>query len=224
MSDKRYKLPRPKPRLVDRFQLAISKSRHVDGLWIGCTSGVAEHLTRVEAALLLVRQHSPLDYARITSELERIWVTLSFHGAGEFNPALRACLIDERYLANPATSLELLASTIVHETTHARLDRYGIEYREELRVRIEEICFRRELAFAARLPDGAALRQSVTETLEWSQANPDRFSNARFDADHTPGAVEALRHVGVPEWLIRVIVMLQPVVTGVRRLFRFIRR
>jgi hypothetical protein len=78
---------------------------------------------------------------------------LSFHGLGEYKRSLKACILDERYLADSATSVGEIASTIVYEATHARLERYGIGYKEELRGRIEAICFRRELAFAVRLPD-----------------------------------------------------------------------
>src|SRR5882757_7752189 len=167
-----------KPRIVDKIELAMSVSRHLDGIWIGSWRRISEDLMRVESALMLIKQHSPLDYARIIRELERIWVTLSFHGLGEYRHSLRACILDERYVAAPATTVEQIASTIVHETTHARLERYGIGYKEELRARIEAICFRRELAFAARLPDSAELQQGIARSLERYKANPDQFSDA----------------------------------------------
>ena len=178
-------------------------------------------MTRVEGALLLIKQHSPLDYARITRELERIWVSLSFHGLGEYNHSLRACVLDERYVADPATTVEQIASTIVHETTHARLERCGIEYEEPLRTRIEAICFRRELAFAVRLPDSAELQQGIARCLEWYQANPDQFSDAHFQEGHTAGGIEAMRYLGIPDWLIRAISMSLALISRVRGLFRF---
>ena len=109
----------------------------------------------MEEALSLIKQHSPLDYARITRELKRIWVTLSVYGRGQYHRALRVCILDERYVADPATTAEQIASTIVHEATQARLERCGIEYKEELRTRIEVICCLRQLAFAVRLPNSA---------------------------------------------------------------------
>src|SRR2546427_9194317 len=48
---------------------------------------------------------------------------------------------------SPQTSAARLASTLVHEATHARLDRLGFRYAAERRARIEGICFRREIAF-----------------------------------------------------------------------------
>jgi hypothetical protein len=224
MSNKRHKPPRASPRIVDRIKLAMSIGRHADGIWIGSWRGRPEDLTRVEGALLLIKQHSPLDYARINRELERIWVSLSFHGLGEHNHSLKACVLDERYVADPATTVEQIASTIVHEATHARLERYGIEYEEQRRTRIETICFRRELAFAARLPASAELQQEVARCLEWYQANPEQFSDAHFEEAHAAGGAEALRYLGTPDWLIRAMSVTLPIITRARRLFRFERR
>jgi len=115
--------------------LAMSTAGHVDGIWIGSWRGNPEDLTRVEGALSLIKQHSPLDYARIIRELERIWVTLSFGGLGEYRHSLKACILDERYVGDPSFTVERIATIIVHEATHARLERCGIEYKEELRIR-----------------------------------------------------------------------------------------
>jgi hypothetical protein len=219
MSSERHN--RLKPRIVDKIELAMSTSRHFDGIWIGSWRGRPEDLTRVEDALLLIKRHSPLDYARIARELERIWVDLSFYGLGEYRHSLKACILDERYVADSATTVEQIASTIVHETTHARLERYGIGYKEELRARIEAICFRRELVFAARLPDSAELQQGLARCLEWYQANPDQFIDAHFRECHTAGGIEALRYLGTPDWLVRAILMPLRIVSRAKKLFRF---
>jgi hypothetical protein len=224
MSKKRHRLPQARPRIVDRIQLAMSIGRHLDGIWIGSWRGRPEDLTRVEGALLLIKQHSPLDYARIARELEGVWVYLLPHGLGEYKLSLKACLLDERYVADPATSIEQIACTIVHETTHAWLERYGIGYKEEQRAKIEAICFRRELAFAARLPDSAELQEGIARCLEWYQANPEQFSDAHFQGAHAEGGIEALRYLGGPDWLIRAISVSMPIIIRARRLFRFEQR
>ncbi|MDR3467333.1 MAG: hypothetical protein P4M07_15485 [Xanthobacteraceae bacterium] len=174
--------------------------------------------------MLLIKRHSALSHARIIRELERIWVHLSIHGVGEYRHSLKACILDERYVADPATTVERIASTIVHEATHARLERCGIEYKEELRARIEATCFRRELAFAVCLLDSAELQQDIARYLEWYPANPDHFSDASFRERHWSGATEALRHLGAPDWFIRALVMAAPVVRRARRLVRLARR
>lgn len=174
--------------------------------------------------MLLVKHHSPLNYARILRDLERIWVNVLPHGLGEYNSSLNACLLDERYVADPETSIGHIACTLVHEATHARLHRYGIEYVEERRARIEAICFRRELAFAARLPDSAELQQHIAQYLDWYGANPEYFDDARFTERRDDDIRAALRHVEMPDWLIRVILTTRPKIERVRRLLRFGRR
>jgi hypothetical protein len=221
MSKKRHRPPQARPRIIDRIQLARSISQHLDGIWIGCWRDRPEHLTRVEGALLLIKQHSPLDYARITRELERVWVRLLPHSLGEYMHSLRACILDERYVADPATTVEQIASTIVHEATHARLERYGIEYEEQRRTRIEAICFRRELAFAARLPDSAELQEGIARCLAWCPANPEQFSDAHFEKAHAEGAVDALRYLEAPDWFIRAFSISLPIIRRARSFFRF---
>jgi hypothetical protein len=139
-----------------------------------------------------------LFYARILRDLDRIWVCLLQHGLGQYKPSLKACLLDERYVADSAAAVDQIASTIVHEATHARLWRYGIGYKEEQRARIEAICFRRELAFAARLPNSAQLQQKVARYLDWYSANPDYFYDAQLQERRTGNEIEALRHLGTP--------------------------
>jgi hypothetical protein len=84
---------------------------------------------------------------------------------------VQACVLDERYVLSETTTLEQIALTIIHEATHARLERCGIDYDEKLRQRIEAVCLRREFAFVAKLPNGAKLRDELARTLEWSTAN-----------------------------------------------------
>jgi hypothetical protein len=129
-------------------------------------------------------------------------------------------VLDERFVADPATSVERIASAIVHEATHARLERYGIGYDEDRRARIEAICFRRELAFAARLPDSSGLQQVIAEYLDWYPANPDYFRDAPAIERLTNGEIEMLRHIGAPNWLIRTMPILKSVIGRARRLFR----
>jgi hypothetical protein len=207
---------------VERIGLGISTSstsRRVDGIWIGSFRDSPEDLARVEQALLLVKQHSPVHYSCIINNLERIWTSVLTHYGAKYNHSLKACVFDVRFLADPKTSTKLIASAIVHEATHARLERCGITYDEDRRLRIEAICLRRELALAARLPDSAELHQLISEHLHWFQAHPDFFSDAQFRERHRNGAIEALRHVGA-DWLIGAITTTQSMIGRVRRLFR----
>ena len=166
-----------RPHLVDRLALAMCTARRVDGIWIGSWGRTPEEdLTRVERALLLIQQHSPLDHARVVRELERIWVDLSFHGLGEYRHSLKACILDERYVADPATTIERIASTIVHEATHARLERYGIGYKEELRTRSRRSVSAESWPLLFACPTAPNCSSRLHDT--WSGIRPIRASLA----------------------------------------------
>lgn len=171
----------------------------------------------MEGALSLIRHHSPLDYARIARELERIWVKLNIRALGQYRVSIKTCILDERYIVDPTVAVEQIASTIVHEATHARIERYGIKYKEKLRARIEAACFRRELAFAARLPNSAELQHSIKRYLEWYQANPDELSDAQFRERDADGVIETLRYLGTPDWLVRAILIPKSLVRCLKR-------
>jgi hypothetical protein len=210
------------PRMTDRVMLAISTARHVDGIWIGSCRRSQDDLTRVAEALLLMKQHSPVHYSRIKRDLERIWINLVPHGVAGYYHSLKACVLDERFVDDSATSAEHIASAILHEATHARLERCGIAYDEDWRARIEAICFRRELALAVRLPDGAKLQQDLAQCLDWYNANPDYFREPQFRERFDNGQIEALRHLGAPEWFLRVMLALKSVIGGTRRMFTIV--
>jgi len=156
------------PSLADKFALWLSKGRVIDGLWVGSLRSDSEPaLQRVEAALRLIERFAPLHYRRVKNSLSRIWVRLVPHGAGCYLHSLNACLLDERVVASETTTLEWIASTIVHEATHARLEKCGIRYDEAVRLRIERICIRRELDFARHLSGIDALQEEITQRLDW---------------------------------------------------------
>jgi hypothetical protein len=89
----------------------------------------------------------------------------------------------------------------VHEATHARLWHSGIGYEEPIRGRVEAVCFRRERAFAARLPDGEEIRRIAEAKLAYY--TNETLTGEALHARHREGAAQALRDLGQPEWLIR---------------------
>ena len=111
---------------------------------------------------------------------------------------------DPRYVLDEANSLEKIANSIVHEATHARLWRCGIGYQEELRAQVEATCFRRERAFAAKLPHGEQIREQAERKLA-AYANQDYWTDEAFRARYIEGAVEVSRYTGMPEWLVRIL-------------------
>ena len=194
--------PVTKPSLVDKIELWFSEGRVIDGLWIGSFQSDAEAgLLRVEAALRLIERFAPLHYRRIKTNLSRIWVQLFPYGAACYRHSLNACLLDERFVASETTTVECIASAIVHEATHARLEKRGIHYAEAVRHKIERICVRRELDFVRRLPGADALREEINWRLDQGNQGDAPFTDRHIRGEIFQSQVEILRHLGIPEWV-----------------------
>jgi hypothetical protein len=193
-----------RPRLSTRIMLRFSKSRYLDGLWIGTWEMEAEPiLRRIEQALLLIKRYDRIRYDRLLRDLQRVWVLLLPSSIAGFEYRIYTCEIDTRFCLAETTTPELLAAVIVHEATHARLRHCGIGYEEAQRPRIEEICLRREIAFGAKLPNGEAVRDQAERTLGLC-ATGEYWTSAAFRERYIEGGVEILRYVGAPDWLARV--------------------
>ena len=96
----------------------------------------------------------------------------------------------------------MIAATIVHEATHARLLKCGIGYEETLRDRVEAVCYRRELAFARKLPNGERVREHAQDALTMPRAT---WADPAFRDRDVEGSVQVLRHLGVPNALVRAL-------------------
>ncbi|MFB9265247.1 hypothetical protein ACFFWD_19150 [Bradyrhizobium erythrophlei] len=198
--------PDRNPTRAERLELWLSNGRTIDGLWVG--SREAEPYTalrRVEDALQLIKRSDRLNHSRVTRNLGRIWVHLIPHALAHYSPPLNACALDERFVLQDTTTRERLASTIIHETTHARLAGWGIDYEEKKRASIEAICLRRELNFLKRFPSTAPLQEEITHTLEWYTATQDYFSEANFQERDEQGQIETLRYLDAPEWFVTIV-------------------
>jgi hypothetical protein len=192
-----------KPPLVDRLRLWLSTSRMVDGLWIDVWEDDPQTcMWRIEEALRLIKHHDSLHYSRVINNLERVWVHLLPDAFAHYDRSLNACVIDERFLLLESATPERIASIIVHEATHARLERWGVVYDEKKRPRIEAICLRRELNFLARLPNSEPLQEEIKSTLEWCAGDHDYYSDENFQHREEQGQFELLRYLGAPNWLI----------------------
>jgi hypothetical protein len=213
--------PATRPSLADKFALWLSKGRVIDGLWIGSAQSDSEpRLQRVEAALRLIERFAPLHYRRVKNSLSRIWVQLVPHGAGCYLHSLNACLLDERVVASEDTTLEWIASAIVHEATHARLEKRGIRYDEAVRHRIERICARRELDFVRHLSGVDALREEITRRLDRCNEENTSYTNQNMWHEIDQGTAEMLRYLGMPVWVIALVFKARNLANGIRRFTR----
>jgi hypothetical protein len=173
----------------------------------------------VERALNLIKLHDRVRYHRLIQDVERVWVRLVPHGSGTFNEAINTCELDTRFVCVETSTPEQIASMIVHEATHARLLRSGIDYSEDLRARVEAVCVRREIAFATRLPNGAQVRERAERNLESYTADA-LWAGPAFEERFLKGSVETLRYLGVPNWVIRTLLAARALRLGIVRHMR----
>ena len=110
----------PRAAFSDRIMLRLSKGRSFDGLWVGAyfQEKAEAALHRVEEALRLIQTCDRPRYNRMLRDLDRIWVRLLSTGAAQFDPALRACLLDERFVLDEASDAPTIAA--VRRSTSSR--------------------------------------------------------------------------------------------------------
>ncbi len=186
---------------ITHLQWALSRRELMHGIltgvvWSEPARGVAA--AKLRAALNLLATTQPRRLMRLKLDVRRILVTFVQVADAQFSPSSRTVLVDEAYVCRPDVTPSHLATTIVHEATHARLFAVGIGYPPNLRPRIERLCMREELAFAEMLPDGvgAATRAKEGLTLPDQTWDPDVVTERRL---------ALIRSWGWPEWIVRVI-------------------
>lgn len=109
---------------------------------------------KVEQALTAIERYAPTTLRRMQKDVCRVVMFPIGGAAGRYVHALRACVLSPEFVLAEETGRLRIALVLVHEATHARLSRSGLDARKhpELHVRIERICNRSELAFARRVP------------------------------------------------------------------------
>jgi hypothetical protein len=193
--------PRPSVKLIDRLELLAFRERRIQGLLVGGLDKESIGWHAIEQALGLIQRHDPVRYRRILQDIERVWVRILPGAIGRFNFSLNACELDEKFVLAEAARPELIAATIVHEATHARLMHSGIGYDEGIRVRVEAVCFKREFVFSTKLPNGEEVREQAERNLAYY--GTEHWTDGSLRISYEMGATQALRHSGMPEWLIR---------------------
>ena len=153
---------------------------------------------KIAAALTLIGEHDRVRFSQVQRYVRAIVLTEHPMNLAQWWDDVRMCELARPYVLAPATTPTHLAATIVHETTHARLFRLGIRYEEPLRARVEAVCYKAEIDFARRLPDGAEVIQHAERALS---RDPSYWATSTFRQRN----FEALRRLGCPEWLLRII-------------------
>jgi len=162
-----------------------------------------ELFQKVSDAIELIGERSPVYLRRLRRDLRGIWINLAAGNVAEYHDGARLCLLDRQHLSKSDVTESRVAAMLVHETTHARLAKSGINYEPKRRSRIEAVCYRAEIRFAGRLSDGGAIAEQARLQM---QQDPIRWSAEAARAR----ARDRFRELGVPEWLIRFIVRAIP--------------
>jgi hypothetical protein len=131
----------------------------------------SEVLERLDEALGLIERTQPWRFRHLQRDLRAIWV-VRYPTRGAYFPADRACLTELTFLARRDITAATVASSILHEGVHARVDCCGVRPESRDMAREERLCRRAELAFGQALPAhlAAPVIERAIESLALSDA------------------------------------------------------
>jgi hypothetical protein len=129
----------------------------------------AQVVQRLTQALDLIATYAPRRFRRMHRDLAGL-VVRRFPCRGAFFPEQRECLVELTFTVNPRHMLAEIASSIVHEATHARIAGMCGPLPKRDRAREERLCREAELEFGLALPDGSG----VVERARWALALSDQ--------------------------------------------------
>jgi hypothetical protein len=183
-----------------RFLVWTAPTRLVSGMPVTVTSRHSRTTEaswqKVEEGLELLRTHYPQGFKEVSRHIRRVIVGfLSTSRAAWWGPP-RACMLSIEYFSQDSATAADVASSLVHEARHARLERLGFRYTADRRVRLESICTHAEIALAERLPDADSRVGALNAILEQLDS---LYSTANLQA----GKVHAVGELQAPRWYIR---------------------
>jgi hypothetical protein len=122
-------------------------------------------LQRLDEALGLIARYQPWRFAHLRRDVDRLWI-VRYPCRGAFFPDTRTCMTELTFLARTDITAAPVASSILHEGMHARVNAMGVSPVNRDMAHEERICRRAELAFGQALPP--ELGQPVVERAEAS--------------------------------------------------------
>lgn len=133
------------------------------------TSDVVE---RLDEALGLIERYQRWRLRHLARDLDHIRV-VRFPCRGAYFPEERVCVTELTFLNRRDITAAPVASSIVHEGMHARVDRMGVSRHGRDRAREERLCRRAELEFGMSLPPGlgAPVVQRAMDSLSLADAD-----------------------------------------------------
>jgi hypothetical protein len=123
-------------------------------------------LERLDEALGLIEQYQPWRFRHLQRDVDLIWV-VRYPCRGAYMPDRRACMTELTFLARRDITAAPVASSILHEGVHARIDRMGVQRDGRDRAREERLCRRAEFDFGLALPTelGGPVVERARESL-----------------------------------------------------------
>lgn len=132
------------------------------------TSAVLE---RLDEALALIATWQPVRMRHLQRDVRQFWVT-RYACRGAYLPGTRTVMTELTFLARRDITAAPVASSILHEGVHARVDVMGVAAEGRDRAREERLCRRAELAFGLALPPelGRPVVERALASLELDDA------------------------------------------------------
>lgn len=145
-------------------------------------------LARLDDSLALIERYQPWRLRHLERDLKQFLVA-RFPCRGAYFPDERTCMTELTFLARRDISPATVASSIVHEGVHARVDRMGVRREMRDRAKEERLCRRAELEFGRALPDelgGPVIERALgTLSLADEEVAPEIDWNEAFDRQQT---------------------------------------
>lgn len=193
----RYALPRlialPVRASFEHLTLYTARWREVHGVRVGVlgsgdATGAA--VRKITAALELIAALAPRRLRRMQSD--RVRIVAGYVKAAEYWYTSHTCVLGQDMLRDSSDAYVALA--LVHETTHARIARWGILVWPDLLARIEVRCHIEEIDFAQRLS-----REEYPGTDKAIAVYRERISILRSVASYGQRRSGQRRHAGPVE-------------------------
>ena len=169
--------PTPIQKLASHALLWLQRTSEVaviEGIRLADGEASPHFGAAVPAAIRLIKDLDRRRFRRLQRHITWIVNSPLPRGGGAYHHPTQTCRLDFTTTA-PSSDTDYLAAavatTLIHEATHALIESRGIRYIGDIRGRIERCCVREQNRFLRRLsqsrPDLAALLHKEFDEAEW---------------------------------------------------------
>jgi hypothetical protein len=178
--------------------LTLARRRRTHGMDVrvfNCGSDTAGIFTKVEEALTILHDVDPRRAARLERDVSRIFVTDA--PSASYLPLSNSCWLSRTRVVKHGPVIAALS--IVHEATHARLFRVGVDHGLSMRERIERRCVAEQVSFLERLKaEGYRGTDAYAAHLQDQLSRPWWTDHAQFQRRQ-----DFYKQQSAPAWLLR---------------------